>query len=54
MSIEDIVPPCKDCLYYVDCDTDSEFPCLTDRVMERLNNIFVDGYDCFCIKRGDD
>lgn len=41
------IKPCRDCLYYDDCIKNSEDPNHPPALKERLNIIFIDGYDCF-------
>lgn len=44
------IKPCKKCLDYNICIKDSEFPDDPPALKERMYNIFVEGYDCFCGK----
>lgn len=47
------IEPCRDCLNYDDCirDAEYEYPDVPPKLKERMYNIFVDGWDCFCRSR---
>lgn len=47
------IEPCRDCLNYDDCikNAEYEYPDIPYKLKERIYNIFVDGWDCFCKSR---